>query len=62
MLAVLQAHGYQFHRRARGTHEIWAHESGATILVTRSGLQGRARQNWLANFKRATALEQWSEN
>jgi hypothetical protein len=53
MVQLLKRYGYQFDRHCRGSHEFWANGSHR-ILVTRSGLQDRARQNWLQNLK-ATA-------
>jgi hypothetical protein len=52
MRTKLRAHGYHFYRRAKGAHELWAHESGPIILVTRSGLPDvRSQRNWLRDLK-----------
>jgi predicted RNA binding protein YcfA (HicA-like mRNA interferase family) len=52
MRAVLQAHGYQFHRQGKGAHEIWVHPNGAKFTVTRSGYGNfRAAKNWLRDLR-----------
>jgi predicted RNA binding protein YcfA (HicA-like mRNA interferase family) len=56
MTRILRQYGYEFLRFARGAHELWKHQNGTTILVTRSGLNdARAKQNWLAGLRRAAA-------
>jgi predicted RNA binding protein YcfA (HicA-like mRNA interferase family) len=54
MARLLKRYGYRFDRHCRGSHELWRHINGSTILVSRSGLHDRARKNWLQNLK-ATA-------
>jgi predicted RNA binding protein YcfA (HicA-like mRNA interferase family) len=52
MCNYLLRYGYQFLRRCRGSHELWRHPLGGTMLVTRSGLgDTRARQNWLRDLR-----------
>jgi predicted RNA binding protein YcfA (HicA-like mRNA interferase family) len=51
MVQLLKRYGYELLRQCKGTHELWRHRNGRTILVTRSGLQDRARQNWLADLR-----------
>jgi predicted RNA binding protein YcfA (HicA-like mRNA interferase family) len=55
MVQLLRGTGWEFLRRGKGTHELWRHPSGGTILVTRSGLRDRARKNWLTQLKRVPA-------
>jgi predicted RNA binding protein YcfA (HicA-like mRNA interferase family) len=56
MCRQLLIHGYQFLRRCRGTHELWKHPQGGTILVTRSGLSDtRARKNWMSQLRKIAA-------
>lgn len=53
MCSLLKQYGWQFLRHGRGTHELWQHPiTKQTLLVTRSGLANRARQNWIAQLKR----------
>jgi predicted RNA binding protein YcfA (HicA-like mRNA interferase family) len=34
-IRILKAHGYKFDRQAKGSHELWRHQStGETILVS----------------------------
>jgi predicted RNA binding protein YcfA (HicA-like mRNA interferase family) len=53
MVQLLKRYGYQFDRHCRGSHEFWA-KGSRRILVSRSGLQDRARQNFMRDI-RATA-------
>lgn len=53
MKHLLTQYGYHFLRRCRGSHELWEHQLGRTILVSRSGLTDtRSRQNWLSQVRK----------
>jgi predicted RNA binding protein YcfA (HicA-like mRNA interferase family) len=57
MCSLLKRSGWQFYRRCRGSHELWRHPgSGETLLVTRSGLCDRARQNWLNRLRKKSEV------
>ncbi len=48
---LAQQHGFQFLRYARGSHQIWVHANGQTVLVCRNK-GGKNLQNFRAELKR----------
>jgi predicted RNA binding protein YcfA (HicA-like mRNA interferase family) len=51
---LAKAYGYQFWRRAKGSHEIWRNSiTGETILISTSK-RGRALLNFRAELRRKT--------
>jgi predicted RNA binding protein YcfA (HicA-like mRNA interferase family) len=52
MVSHLKKLGYEFHRQARGSHELWRHPYRGVALVTRSGLSCRGGLNWRKQLQR----------
>ena len=53
MVEVLAGYGFWLYRQAAGTHEIWHHDCGARLTISRSGLVGANRKHWMGDVRRA---------
>jgi predicted RNA binding protein YcfA (HicA-like mRNA interferase family) len=50
---IAKSRGFAFHRKAHGSHEIWKHENGQTLLISTSGSTcHRAIKNFKAEIRR----------
>ena len=44
IIAKLKAHGFSYLKNTKGSHELWRHEDGKTVLVPRN-----IKSRYLAN-------------